>query len=76
MTCPACAQAAAELSHLFHAGCAGCRARMVARSPAAADARRGGVQTSAYRALLVSRGVTHEQAKAAYQADYLSRRPT
>jgi hypothetical protein len=31
MTCAACTQAAAKVSHLFHAGCRGCCARACAR---------------------------------------------
>jgi hypothetical protein len=57
-TCPACTSAAQQLHHTFTASCRGCCARSIARSPQAAEARKLGQQTRAYRALLEQVGGT------------------
>lgn len=78
-TCPACAAAAAAPAYEFRAGCRGCCARSIARSPQAFEARRGGRQTRAYRALLEQVGglcdppVTHAEVVAAHAADAANR---
>lgn len=73
-SCPDCQRAKAEVWSLFHAGCDGCRARMVARSPQFDESRRTGKLTPAYRSLLAVALVTHSEAKAAADADAMGRR--
>lgn len=53
----------------FRAGCRQCSARAASRSPQFYDARRKGVQTREYRALLEQFGLTHEEVNAAFHAD-------
>lgn len=72
--CPDCARAQTEVWSLFHAGCDGCRARMVARSPQFDEARRTGKLTPAYRSLLAVALVSHDEAKAAAAEDAMSKR--
>jgi hypothetical protein len=80
MTCPACT-AAATTPHwgVFHAECRGCCARSIARSPQFFEARTTGTQTRKYRALLeqigglVSPPVTHNEVRAAFEADAMNR---
>jgi hypothetical protein len=71
--CKACAEAAGRISGYFIAGCTGCCARGVARSPQFREALKLGTQTRAYRALLAEFELTHEQVKAAHAADAESR---
>lgn len=82
-TCPDCTAAAQARHHGFRAGCRGCCARSISRSPQFFAARKvGGVagnETRAYRLLLEQIGglltpaVTHEDVKAASAADAISR---
>jgi hypothetical protein len=72
--CQACAEARERRSAMFHAGCTGCVARSAARSPQAFEARTKGRQTTAYRELLARLELTHEQVKAAREADFESTR--
>jgi hypothetical protein len=69
MTCPACAKAAAELHHEFRQGCAGCCARMAARTPHYRRVRDAGVQDREYRRLLEQFQLTHQQVKEAAVLD-------
>jgi hypothetical protein len=68
--CENCAAAAADaLWGGYTATCQGCKARMIARSPAYWESRQSGRQTEAYRALLKAEGLTHEQVKRAALID-------
>lgn len=73
MTCPDCAAAAQRLHHGFAMGCAGCRARGVARTKLFRDAQALGQQTRQYRALLDQAGVTHAAVREAHACDFLNR---
>ena len=73
--CPSCTEAAQQVSHAFHAGCRGCCARAAARSPQFAAARKAGVLDRPYRALLDQFGLTHDEVRAAHQADMLGKEP-
>lgn len=73
-TCPACAEARERESHLFHAGCLGCAARAVSRGPNYRRCRDAGRQDRQYQGELRQLGVTHEQAREAYQTDAINRR--
>lgn len=70
MTCEACSTAAQRESAMFHAGCRGCMARAAARSPQYRQARDTGRQDSKYRALLDTYGVSHDEVRAAAEADF------
>lgn len=72
MTCIDCTKSAQRLWHGFHVGCKGCQARAIGRGPLFHESRSSGRISSAYRALLVQFGLTHEQVKAAHKADALS----
>lgn len=67
--CSDCTKAAARRHHGFLAGCVGCCARAAARMPQYREAQKAGVQTHAYRRLLQQFGLSHEQVRAAAQAD-------
>lgn len=55
MTCPDCTTAATTLHHGgYRSSCDGCRARMLAHSPAYAAAEAAGTFTQAYRAALLT----------------------
>ena len=69
MTCPACDRASRELSGMFKAGCRGCEARAVARSPQFFRVRKRQKLDSAYMALLGKLCLTHEEVKAAFDKD-------
>lgn len=71
--CPDCARARSEVWALFNAGCDGCRARMVARSPAFDEARRSGKLTPAYRSLRAVALVSHDEVKAAAAWDAMGK---
>lgn len=71
--CPDCQRARSEVWALFRSGCAGCRARMVARSPAFDESRRSGKLTPAYRSLLAVALVSHEEVKAAADGDAMGK---
>lgn len=72
--CADCDAASTKLWHGFTNGCRGCDARAVARSPEFSASRRSGKISPAYSTMLGITGVTHEQAKAAWEADFLSRK--
>lgn len=72
-TCDNCATAAARLWHGFTGGCKGCCARAAGRSPQFFEARKSGRQTPAYRKLLEQFSLTHDEVKAARDADFESR---
>lgn len=67
--CPDCAAAAREVWHVFRADCIGCRARAMARSPHFRRVRDAGAQDRPYRQMLQQFELTHEQVRAAAQAD-------
>ena len=71
--CPDCTAAAQQDWHGFKAGCLGCAARAVARGPNYRRVRDAGRLDRQYRGELEQLGVTHEQVKAAAQADALGR---
>lgn len=73
MTCKDCEAAATKVWALFTAGCTGCQARAVARSPQCWDAARKGRQTQAYRDLLQRFEVSHQQVLEAAQSDFQCR---
>lgn len=75
MSCADCTRAGAELWHGFRSGCAGCRARAMARGPHYFRCRNAGRLDAEYRVALQSVGLTHDQVKAADAADFMSRRP-
>ncbi|ODU07977.1 MAG: hypothetical protein ABS84_14805 [Rubrivivax sp. SCN 71-131] len=60
---------------LFQSSCDGCRARMVARSPAFDESRRSGKLTPAYRSLLAVALVSHDEVKAAAAEDATGKGP-
>lgn len=74
MTCKDCEAAATQVWGVFVAGCPGCKARMIARSPQCHEAARTGRQTAAYRELLARFDVTHQQVLEAAQKDFQCRR--
>ena len=74
MTCEHCEAAATKVWGVFVAGCKGCQARAVARSPQCFEAARTGRQTAAYRELLTRFDVSHQQVLEAAQRDFQSRR--
>lgn len=67
--CSDCTKAAARSWHQFTANCRGCCARAAARMPQYREAQKAGVQTHAYRRLLEQFGLTHDNVRAAAQAD-------
>lgn len=69
MTCPDCTEAQAKPWHQFRAGCKGCQARALSRSPELFESRRQGKPTEAYRAALESLGLTHDEVRAAAKTD-------
>lgn len=71
-TCTECAAARLYVHHGFRADCRGCTARTAARSTEHDAVRRAGRLDTRYLAMLARVGVTHEEAKAARQADALS----
>lgn len=68
-TCPDCAASATQVWHGFTHGCQGCAARALARGHHFRRCRDAGMLDRHYRAALALFGVTHEQVKAAAQAD-------
>lgn len=67
--CDACVAAADDpLSALYRSDCPNCRARMIARGPQFAQARKTGRLTREYLALLAATQVTHAQVKAQAEA--------
>lgn len=72
MTCHHCTESATMLCHGFTAGCRGCCARAAARSPHYRRVRDAGMLDGPYRMLLAQFDLTHEQVKAAAQADHLT----
>lgn len=67
--CPACTDAAKRPSHEFIAGCLGCYARTVARSPHFDRVRHAGALDRRYLALLEQFSVSHDEVKAAAAID-------
>lgn len=67
--CKACTDAAKKRSHTFHAGCKGCAARSLVRSPHWRRVQQAGVQDRYYHAALQQMGVTHDDVRAAAAAD-------
>ncbi len=72
--CQDCAAAEVKVWSAFIAGCKGCQARAIARSPQCYAAAKAGRQTAAYRELLQRFEVTHAQVLEAAQRDYQTRR--
>lgn len=73
-TCKDCEAANTQVWGAFVAGCKGCQARAVARSPQCFEAARKGHQTAAYRDLLARLDVSHDQVLHAMSKDYQSKR--
>lgn len=73
MKCLDCSTAAEQQHHGFMADCPGCCARAAARSPHFARVRKLGKQDRGYRALLEHFGLSHEQVKAAADADAVTK---
>lgn len=71
--CPDCEAAAKEVWHSFRASCSGCAARATSRGPLFHQARRQGRQPQLYREHLARLGLTHDQVKAAANADAAQR---
>lgn len=69
MTCSDCDRAAKKRHHGFSAGCRGCAARSLVRSPHWRRVQQAGVQDRQYRAALQQMGVTHDDVCAAAAAD-------
>jgi predicted nucleic acid-binding Zn-ribbon protein len=75
MNCNACTTAAERQHYEFFAGCRGCCARSIARSPQYFEARKAGIQTHAYRRILeqigaqVTPALEHAEVIAAAAAD-------
>ncbi|MDI4633308.1 hypothetical protein J7U46_09640 [Pelomonas sp. V22] len=69
MTCPDCTRSQAEMWHGFRSGCKGCQARAASRGPQFFESREAKRQTSAYRRLIESLNLTHQQVLDAYQSD-------
>jgi hypothetical protein len=75
MTCPACDAAHRIVSHLFHANCAGCAARAIARGRNFRKAQKDGIQDRWYRRELEQFGVTHAEVLAEHARDFLEKEP-
>lgn len=73
MTCLDCNTAAKRPHHGFQSGCMGCCARAAARSPHFRRVRDAGKLDRQYVGLLAQFGLTHDQVKAAAQADALGK---
>lgn len=71
MTCKDCQAAAERLHHGFSAGCQGCKARAVSRSPHYRRVRDAGRLDRDYQRTLDQFGLTHSEVKAAAAADKL-----
>ena len=69
-TCPDCTESARQLWHGFRAGCKGCEARSLSRSPQFFAARLRGMLTEDYRRALSTAGLKHEEVKAAAMTDF------
>lgn len=69
--CTECSQAAQGWHFGFLAACRGCQARMAARSPWYLEAKKAGRLTPAYRETLERFRVSHDEVKAAADADRL-----
>jgi len=70
--CKDCAQASAQVWHIFSADCPGCAARALARGPHFKRCRDAGRLDRQYRAALDLFGLTHEQVRAAAAVDRLT----
>jgi hypothetical protein len=71
--CPDCTKATEGLHHGFTSNCRGCWARTVARSPDFARVRAAQWVDKPYLALIGRFGVTHNEVKAAADADAMSK---
>lgn len=68
MTCPDCTTSAIQPWHQFRAGCKGCEARALRRSPEYVESLRAGL-TPRYRAALALTGLSHDSVKFAAKED-------
>jgi hypothetical protein len=75
LTCPDCAVATQRQHHGFTGGCRGCAERAASRSPHFARVRAQGRLDRPYQALLDTFDLTHEDVKAAAQADAIWKVP-
>ena len=69
MICPDCTTSAEKPWHQFRAGCKGCEARALSRSPEYVESLRSGKLTPRYRAALALTGLSHESVKLAAKED-------
>lgn len=74
MTCPDCTRSQSEMWHGFRSGCKGCQARAASRGPQFFESRTKGKQTSAYRHLLNSLGLTHAEVIEAHRTDAIRKK--
>lgn len=72
-TCPACIKSEQFRTHDFNDVCKSCDARKFSRRPEFKRVRDTGMQDRDYREKLNSLGITHEEVKAAYNADAANR---
>ena len=70
-SCPDCLAASERMHHGFKAGCDGCKARAISRSPHYRRVRDAGRLDRDYQRLLDSFGLKHEDVKTAAEADKL-----
>jgi hypothetical protein len=68
--CEDCTQSTKREWHGFHANCQGCNARAAARTPHFRRVRDAGRLDRQYRTMLQQFGLTHEEVRAAHQADF------
>lgn len=71
--CIDCQTSAQKAWHGFHAGCKGCAARAASRSIHFKRVRDAGMLDRPYRALLAQFDLMHDDVKAAFAADALTR---
>lgn len=74
MTCADCTRSQSEMWHGFRSGCKGCQARAASRGPQFFESREAKRQTSAYRQLLDSLGLTHAEVIEAHRTDAIHRK--
>jgi len=73
VSCTDCDKAAKRRWHGFTNGCQGCNARAAARTPHFRRVRDAGMLDRQYRTMLQQFGLTHEEVRAAHQADFAER---
>jgi DNA-directed RNA polymerase subunit RPC12/RpoP len=73
-TCIHCREASERQSHTGDSACPVCTARAIARGKDFARVRAAGVLDNEYTALVAAAGLTHEQVKAAAEADWMTKR--